>query len=320
MQLCAAFEPPQPLLEYQQAPLSYPVEALGELLGPAVERLAEVIGVPCAMAAQSVLASAALVSQGHANVELDGRTYPLSLYLLTVASSGDRKSAVDHLALKAARDWERQQWTLYAEKLKAYRAATSIMAKPKTSTERAEAKGGELSEPVPPRLIIAEPTIEALVKSLCNGLPSMGLFNDEGGQFLGSSTMSKENLLKAITTLSTLWDGSPIDRARSMAGESLRAYDRRLSLHLMLQPYLANQLFKDPVINGQGILGRCLISWPERLTGQRRYKAIESRDAKVQRYQQRITALLQQPWSLHQDGSLNPATLEPTPRARRGLD
>lgn len=67
-----------------------------------------------------------------------------------------------------------------------------------------------------------------------------------------------------------------------MAGESLRAYDRRLSLHLMLQPYLANQLFKDPVINGQGILGRCLISWPERLAGQRLYKAIDlTRDAKV---------------------------------------
>lgn len=127
----------------------------------------------------------------------------MSLYLLTVASSGDRKSAVDHLALKAARDWERQQWTLYAENLKAYRAAISIMANPKTSTERAEAKGAELSEPVPPRLIFAEPTIEALVKSLCHGLPSMGLFNDEGGQFLGSSTMSKENLLKAISTLST---------------------------------------------------------------------------------------------------------------------
>ena len=95
MQLCEAFEPPQPLLEYQQTPLPYPVEALGNLLGPAVERLAEVIGVPCAMAAQSVLATAALVSQGHANVQLDGRTYPLSLYLLTVASSGDRKSAVD---------------------------------------------------------------------------------------------------------------------------------------------------------------------------------------------------------------------------------
>lgn len=318
IQACEAFEPPKPLLEVQQAALPYPAEALGELLGPAVERMAEVIGVPCAMAAQSVLATAALASQGHANVHLDGRVYPLSLYLLTVACSGDRKSAVDQLALKSARDWERQQWDLYAEKLKAFRVATRLAAKASASKKHEDPAGNAPAEPVPPRLIIAEPTIEALVKSLCHGLPSMGLFNDEGGQFLGGSTMSKENLLKAITTLSALWDGSPIDRTRSMAGESLRAYDRRLSLHLMLQPFLANQLFKNQVINGQGLLGRCLISWPERLAGQRLYQAVDlTRDAMVQCYQQRITALLEKPWALHKDGSLNPAPLTLTASARR---
>lgn len=118
--------------------MARPGRRLNDLLGPPVERLAEVISVPCAMAAQSVLVTAALVSQGYTNVQLDGRIYPLSIYILTVASSVDRKSAVDHLALKAAGDWERQQWTLYAEKLKAYRTATSIMAKPKTSTKHAE--------------------------------------------------------------------------------------------------------------------------------------------------------------------------------------
>lgn len=306
MQSCEALNLPRPLLEYRPEPLAYPVDALGQLLGPAVERMAEVIGVPCAMAAQSVLATAALVSQPHANVHLDGRTYPLSLYMLTVASSGDRKSAVDHLALAAAREWERRQWELYLEQLKSNRAAV-----------RGKHDVRELPDPVPPRLIIAEPTIEALIKSLCQGLPSMGLFNDEGGQFLGSSTMSKENQLKAITTLSALWDGSPIDRARSMPGESLRAYDRRLSLHLMLQPYLANQLLTDRMINGQGILGRCLISWPERLVGRRLYKAVDlTRDAKILRYQARITALLDKPMSLHKDGSLNPERLELTPSAR----
>ncbi len=38
--------PPQPLLEASQAPLDYPVAAIGDLLGPAVERMAEVMGVP----------------------------------------------------------------------------------------------------------------------------------------------------------------------------------------------------------------------------------------------------------------------------------
>ncbi|WP_367598785.1 DUF3987 domain-containing protein [Pseudomonas fulva] len=156
-----------------------------------------------------------------------------------------------------------------------------------------------------------------MVKKLCHGLPSMGLFSDEGGQFLGSSTMSKENMIKAITNLSTLWDGSPIDRSRAMAGESLRAYDRRLSMHLMLQPRLADRLLQDADIKDQGILGRCLISWPERLVGKRLYRAIDlNRDPKVHLYQQRIAALMQKPWSRHKDNGLNPATMELSTRAR----
>lgn len=151
-----------------------------------------------------------------------------------------------------------------------------------TSKKSAQLALDAKPEPVQPRLLTAEPTIEGLVKSLCHGLPSMGLFSDEGGQFLGGSTISKDNMIKAITHLSTLWDGSPIDRSRAMAGESLRAYDRRLSMHLMLQPRLADRLLQDADIKDQGILGRCLISWPERLVRQRLYKAIDlTRDPKV---------------------------------------
>lgn len=315
MQLCEKCDPPpRPLLDSQPQPLSYPVEALGELLGGAVERMAEVIGAPNAMAAQSVLATAALVTQGHVNVQLDGRTYPLSLYLLTIASSGDRKSAVDHQALSAARSWEREQWSVYTEKLNAYQSAIRLAAR---AQRQAKHDICELSEPVQPRLISTDPTIEALIKNLCYGLPSMGLFNDEGGQFLGGSTMSKENQLKAITTLSKIWDGSPIDRTRSTPGESLRAYDRRLSMHLMLQPYLANQFLKDPMINGQGVLGRFLISWPERLIGQRLYKAVDlTQDPKVQRYQSHITDLLKKPLATNKDGSLKLTTMELTHSAR----
>lgn len=124
-------------------------------------------------------------------------------------------------------------------------------------------------------------------------------------------------MIKSITHLSTLWDGSPIDRSRAMTGESLRAYDRRLCMHLMLQPRLADRLLQDADIKDQGILGRCLISWPERLVGQRLYKAIDlTQDPKVHLYQQRIAALMQKPWSRHKDGGLNPVTLELSTRAR----
>lgn len=130
--------------------------------------------------------------------------------------------------------------------------------------------------------------------------------------------MSRDNRLKAVTTLSSLWDGSPIDRARSMAGESLRAYDRRLSLHLMLQPYLAMQLLSDPLLQGQGILGRCLMTWPTSLAGQRSYQAVDlSKDAALKRYHHRLSALFYQPWSLSADGALQLSKLSLSPLARR---
>lgn len=310
--------PPRPLIESNPVPQPYPVQALGGILGPAVERMAEVIGVPQALAAQSVLAASALATQGHAGLQFDGRNYPLSLYLITVAASGDRKTAADRSALLPARQWEREQWQHYREQLSRYRAAQR-QAQRINPTDPAPTNSVPLeAEPSAPRLITTDPTIEALIKGLCHDLPSMGLFCDEGGQFLGSSTMSRDNRLKAVTTLSSLWDGSPIDRARSMAGESLRAYDRRLSLHLMLQPYLAMQLLSDPLLQGQGILGRCLMTWPTSLAGKRSYQAVDlSKDAALKRYHHRLSAMFYQPWSLSADGALQLSKLSLSPLARR---
>ncbi|GFM67838.1 hypothetical protein PSCICJ_39560 [Pseudomonas cichorii] len=313
---------PRPLIESNPVAEPYPVQALGGILGPAVERMAEVIGVPQALAAQSVLAASALATQGHAALHLDGRNYPLSLYLITVAASGDRKTAADRCALLSARQWEREQWQRYREQLARYRVAQR-QAQRINPADPVPTNGVLLeAEPSAPRLITTDPTIEALIKGFCHDLPSMGLFCDEGGQFLGSSTMSRDNRLKAVTTLSSLWDGSPIDRARSMAGESLRAYDRRVSLHLMLQPYLAIQLLSDPLLQGQGILGRCLMTWPTSLAGQRSYQAVDlSKDAVLKRYHHRLSALFHQPWALFDDGALqlSPLTLSPLAR-RRWID
>ncbi|MET3715420.1 hypothetical protein ABMD26_001668 [Pseudomonas sp. PvP001] len=310
--------PPRPLIELNPVAQPYLVQALGGILGPAVEHTAEVIGVPQALAAQSMLAASAPATQGHAGLELDGRNYPLSLYLITVAAPGDRKTAADRCALLPALQWERKQWQRYREQLARYRAAQRQAQRIKPG-DPDSANGVPLeAEPSAPRLITTDPTIEALIKGLCSDLPSMGLFCDEGGQFLGSSTMSRDNRLKAVTTLSSLWDGSPIDRARSMVGESLRAYDRRLSLHLMLQPYLAMQLLSDLLLQGQGILGRCLMTWPTSLAGQRSYQAVDlSKDAALKRYHHRLSALFYQPWSLSADGALQLSKLSLSPLARR---
>jgi hypothetical protein len=99
---------PLPLFPPLSPAEPYPVEALGPVLSSAAAAIAQKVQVPPAMAAQSVLAAAALVAQGHADVLLPyGQTRPLSLYLVTVAASGDRKSTADNEALWPIRKHEK---------------------------------------------------------------------------------------------------------------------------------------------------------------------------------------------------------------------
>lgn len=98
--LVAAPSTPDPLRREPPPAEPYPLEALGPILGPAVRSLHRIIQAPDALIAQSLLAAAALCVQPHANAIIDGRVLPLSLFCLTVGASGERKSAVDTLALK----------------------------------------------------------------------------------------------------------------------------------------------------------------------------------------------------------------------------
>src|SRR5690606_32039407 len=91
---------PIPLV-IEDADTPYPLAALGEVRGGAAMAIVEIVQVPAALAAQSVLAAAAMAAQPHANVLRAGQPIPLSLFALTIAESGDRKTAADRLALRA---------------------------------------------------------------------------------------------------------------------------------------------------------------------------------------------------------------------------
>jgi len=69
-----------------------------------------------------------------------------------------------------------------------------------------------------PFLTASDPTFEGLTKNLDRSRPSLGIFSDEAGQFLGGHAMNSENRMKTVAGLSTFWDGSPINRARAGDG------------------------------------------------------------------------------------------------------
>src|SRR3954452_16773406 len=96
-------EPPRPLTRDTPPADPFPIEGLGDVLAPAARAINDRVQAPIAMCGQSVIAVAALTTQGHANIHLPigryGQARPLSCYFVSVASTGERKSACDREAI-----------------------------------------------------------------------------------------------------------------------------------------------------------------------------------------------------------------------------
>lgn len=319
---------PLPLTRELDPPTPYPVDALGPVGSSVVEKMHEIIQAPPALIGQSVLAAMNQVAQPHANVIVDGRVSPLSDFFLTLGESGERKSAADSWALAGVRarqrvlmqkfSVDREQYDRAAEIHEV--AAKRILGDNKLSAEAKRAKLEEIEKPkapVMPLFIVSEPSTEAIHRQLIIGLPSLGLVNDEGGQFLGGYAMSAEKRLGTLTTLSRLWDRGEFDRVRVGDGSG-SYYGRRLNLHLMVQPSVASLLLADPLAREQGFLARCLVSYPRSTAGTRQYvEADLGQTPQYRAFMDRMDCLLERELPLTDIGELDPPNIALTPPAKR---
>jgi len=302
---------PEPLRRPVPPPEPYPVAELGPILQPAAESLRRVIQAPDAVCGASVLAAASLAAQALANVEIDGREIPLSLWMLTVAESGERKSAVDGEAMRAAREHEKELAKAYELEQRAHAAELAEWEARCADAKKAAGKskgvglaaalqaiGPAPPAPLIPRLIVGDFTAEGLAKLLAGGWPSVGAFTDEAALVFGGHGMSKETVTRTAGTLCKLWDNGTLDRVRALDGAT-KLYGRRLALHLMAQPVIAERALSDDVLAGQGFLARCLLAWPESTAGTRSYRAESLRDdAALARMAYRLGELHRQPLPL----------------------
>lgn len=292
---------PQPLLREIAPGAPYPAHALGPLRA-AAQAVQEWTQAPVAIPAQSALAVAALALQGHANVETLGGSRPLTLFCLTIAASGERKSSCDAPLMQEIQAFEREQAQVHADARKAWSLDHAIW-KARHEKVLGQVKSGKADkreleaigpEPVPPPLpdrLVSEPTYEGLTKLFAHGQPSLGLFSDEGGQFLGGFAMSQDNRQKTLAALNSLWMGDPIKRTRQGDG-AFTLYGRRLSLHLMVQPVVAHELLADPLASDTGFLPRCLICEPASTIGTRLQDASIWNPAPINAFGERLGDVL----------------------------
>ena len=300
-------EGPQPLLREIPNGDAYPVAALGALRG-AVEAVQDMTQAPVAIAAQSALAVASLAVQAFADVEALGGLAPCSLFCLTIAESGERKSSCDRPLMQAVRAFEATKSETYREGLADHANAHAVWeatrtrlvkdasghdnAKKVAAQADLRALGAEPRPPLSASITAMEPTFEGLVKLYGTGRPALGLFSDEAGGFVGGHAMNAENRLKTMAGLNRLWNGEPIDRTR--AGDGATTYrGRRLAAHLMLQPVAARPLLSDPQAGGTGFLARFLLTEPASHIGGRLQRGHSpASDFAIQAFGARLAAIL----------------------------
>ena len=211
---------PQPL-GFVADPMDYPLDALPSTIRAAVEEVAGYTQAPLALVAGSALGAVSIATQGLVDVaRADKLTGPVSLYLLAIAESGERKSTVDGFFTKAIHAWAAEALAAIEPDLIKYRAnAAAWEAKhsgTKESIKQLARKGKhadmeerrlrdlehERPQPPPvPRLTYQDITPEQLAYSLATGWPAAGVLSSEAGTVLGAHGMGKDSMVRNLAFL-----------------------------------------------------------------------------------------------------------------------
>lgn len=266
-------EPPLPLRRPVKEQEPYPTKSFLDFEQALVD-VANGLNVPVSMVGNSMLGVLDLLTQSIANVKTRRfSATPLSLYLMSVAESGDGKSETESVFMKPIERHEREQKEAYDKAYKDYLAERAAYEREldrlKRKKQSREVYRDELKElmkeepkaPLTPIFTIGDTNIEGLYRFLAESKPHVGLFTDEGARLFGGTAFSQDNAQKTVGALTAVWSGKALDKMRYGDGTT-KLFDRRVCSNIMMQPIIAEKLFADALLSGQGYLCRQLITWP----------------------------------------------------------
>lgn len=327
----------QPLIAKTEA-ADYPLDALPTLIRGAVIEVCGFVKAPTALVAMSALAALSVAIQAHHDVQRDNKLDgPCGLFFCGIADSGERKTSCDGYFTSAIHDYQQRQRELFKPVLKAYETDLDAWKAKRGGVQekiKALAKDGKPTNllekqlhdldldkpkaPRVPRLIYSDATPEALASNLVNGWPSGGVFSNEGGIVLGGHAMNKDVAMRNMARLNQLWDGkiAATDRATT---ESYGDTVARLTMSLQVQEPTLRAFFDNTkgLARGTGFLARFLVAWPESTMGTRMFTPPPDGWPALAAFNNRLTAILDRPAPVDDDGVLTPAMLTLSPDAKQ---
>lgn len=301
----------------------FPVNAIPNGLRDVYFELQKRVLAPPEMVISSLLAATSIACQSRFSVLLpQGTKVPLSLFIIIVASSGERKTTLDNLALQPIRDFEKsfndsnktlknqyetdlEIWKLKQKVLTSKMKKTFSKGKP-TDTDEDAVNAHTKLKPVlakTPKLIYTDATPEAIAWGMHTHWPSAALVSDEASMVLNGYAGSD------LALLNKLRDGDCITIDRRTQ-ESFTIRDTSFSLSLMIQPGSLQQFMNSQGKNARdiGFLSRCLITWPESTQGTRFVTGIQEVNLKnLATFHDRIICILEEGYK---NAAAEKATLE----------
>ena len=282
---------PEPVLPISKPQTPFPIESLPTLIREAVIETLDYTQVPIGLACSTALGVAAASVQHLALVARDHQTVgPVSLYVLSVLRSGERKSTIFRKMWKGIWEMQRdlkEQWDHYQEE-----------------------KQGKLTHlferDIPPKILFDDVTIQGLAKEIETGVRSVLMSSSEGGTVFGGIGMRGEALMGALAFLNKAWDGEPQSMTRKQAVSTYLDNYRLSCLISSQRETIQEWLSKNAgLAEGMGFLARFLICVPESTIGSRVYKQAPEATPKLDRFTDQCLKKLRQKTDLGNPRILN---------------
>jgi Protein of unknown function (DUF3987) len=292
-------------------PEEYPVADLPPLIRDAVMEVQAYVQAPLALVAACALSVVSAAVQARFDVQRDPMlTGPSSLYFLTVAESGERKSQIDRLFMAPLNEWQARQMRAYKEKRALYEKANEAWVEEGETLEhnikiglfqerlgtalcpRMQHEARKPKEPRKAEVLRGDDTTEALLIAM-QDYPVAAVMSAEAGLIFGSHSMNAERAMGNLSVFNVLWDGGTV-RQKRVSREPIYVERPRATLGLMVQSAVLQNFTarSGDLAKGIGYFARFLFSRPESTMGSRYYAEPPENMPALRLFQARVAALL----------------------------
>jgi len=287
-------------------PRAYPIHAMYSAIRDAILEVQRNLQAPDALIAGSFHTAMAIACQGDVDVKLPtGQVRPVSLDVLVIADSGERKTATDNIVCAPIYAHDQEMAREHAKALITYKADRRFWEARGASIQRKIVRADddectdqlretlikhdeqEPSKPVLTRIVHQNITERPLIEAMRGDGKSIAILSDEGEIVLKSGAM------RTLGTLNKAWDGAktlPLSRM----DDSIDVFNPRLTISMMVQEKVFKAFMdkRGEIARASGHLARYLVAWPASTQGFRYMSLEDPVWEHLPKFHARVTELL----------------------------